>query len=277
MNYAHNQLISGLSEQAYHEAPGIRSSALKAAMRSSSHYVAYLEQPRADTPALRLGRLAHLAILEPDVFDRTVRARPASDLRTAKGKAELLAWRAEQPSGLVDVTTDEYATLQGMRDAAYAHPRLRHLLASGSAEQTLFWRDPAHDAPCKARMDWCAQGGIVVDLKTTMDASLDSFGRDVQRYQYGVSAAHYLEGARVSGVANPDVFILVAIEKTPPYGIGLYTLGSDVLDWGHQWRHHAMANITRVMRTNEAPGYPDHFQVLELPKWAPRPIEFADT
>lgn len=275
-DYPQNQLLDGLSDEAYHEAPGVRSSALKAAVRSPAHFNAYLAQPRADTPALRFGRLAHLAVLQPFVFAHTVHARPdVGDLRSAKGKAALAEWKLELPPGAVDVSADEMAHLTGMVRAAHDHPRLSQLLKKGCAEQSLFWQDDAHNLSCKARYDYVSESGVVCDLKTTADASSEAFGRDAIKYGYALSAAHYLEGARVAGVANPDTFVLVAIEKVPPYGIGLYTLGSDVLDWGHQWRHHAMCNISRALRTGQVEGYSDAFQVLELPKWAPRPVEFA--
>lgn len=275
-DYPQNALLDGLTDEAYHEAPGVRSSALKAAVRSAAHFNAYLAQPRADTPALRFGRLAHLAVLQPEVFRATVHARPdVGELRTAKGRAALADWKLGLPAGGVDVSPDEMAHLTGMVQAAHAHPRLSQLLQKGRAEQSLFWRDDAHDLPCKARYDWISERGVVCDLKTTSDASADAFGRDAIKYGYPLSAAHYLEGARIADVANPDTFVLVAIEKVPPYGIGLYTLGGDVLDYGHQWRHHAMLNIGRAIRDGANDGYPDHFQVLELPKWAPRPVEFG--
>lgn len=273
--YQENSLLSELSDDAYNEAPGVRSTALKAAVKSPAHFNAYLAQPRADTPAFRFGRLAHLAVLQPDVFAAKVHERPdVGDMRSPKNRAALADWKAGLPADAADVSAEEMAHLAGMVRAARKHPRLSQLLQKGRAEHSLFWRDDAHQMPCKARYDWVSENGVVCDLKTTTDASSDAFGRDVIKHGYPLSAAHYLEGARVADVANPDTFVLVAIEKVPPYGIGLYTLGSDVLDWGHQWRHHAMLNIGRAMRGDNS-GYPDQFQVLELPKWAPRPVEFS--
>lgn len=273
--YPQNRLLDALTDEAYHEADGVRSTALKSAVRSPAHYNAYLAQPRADTPAFRFGRLAHLAVLQPDVFAKQVHERPdVGDLRSPKCRAALTEWKASLPAGAADVNAEEMAHLKGMVEAAHEHPRLSQLLQKGRAEHSLFWQDDAHQMQSKARYDWISENGVVCDLKTTTDASLDAFGRDVVKHGYPLSAAHYLEGARIADVANPDVFVLVAIEKVPPYGIGLYTLGSDVLDWGHQWRHHAMLNIGRAMRGDRS-GYPDHFQVLELPKWAPRPVEFS--
>lgn len=268
--------MSDISDEDYSAAPGVRSTELKAAARSSAHWAASLREARPDTPAFRFGRLAHRAVLEPVRFAQTVRARPdVGDLRTAKGKAALAEWKLGMPADTEDVSAEDMAHLTGMVKAAHEHPRLSQLLKTGAPEQAIFWRDEAHGLACKMKADWLTESGIIVDLKTTADASLESFGRDMMRFNYPVSASHYCEGARATGLANPDTFVLVAIEKTPPYAIGLYTLGSDVLDWGHQWRHHAMCNISEAIRTQTVEGYPDHFQVLELPKWAPRPVEFT--
>jgi hypothetical protein len=81
---------------------------------------------------------------------------------------------------------------------------------------------------------------------------------------------------RVTGAANPDHFIIVAIEKTPPYALAIYDLAGDALDRGHQWMHKGLCEIRQALDTGVFPSYPEHVQVLEEPKWAPKCLEFDE-
>ena len=61
-------------------------SGAKHILRSPAHYQAWLKAEHKDTPALKLGRLAHLAALQPDVCRETVFVAPECDRRTKAGK-----------------------------------------------------------------------------------------------------------------------------------------------------------------------------------------------
>ena len=83
-----------------------------------------------------------------------------------------------------------------------------------AVRSAFFWHDEDHDVQCKARFDFvAARSNIVVDIKTTQDARPDRFARDLVTYQYGLQAAHYLAGARATGCANAERFVIVALEE----------------------------------------------------------------
>lgn len=275
--YPQNVLLPGIDDENYANAPGLRSTEIKvAATRSAAHWRAYTQQPRKDTPALALGRLIHFAVLEPQRFADTARVRPDfGNMRTTKAKAEAAQWEQELPYHAMPVSAEDMEVVQGILASAKAHSRVPNLLKTGRAENSLFWRDEHHDLLMKCRPDFVAETGYVVDIKTTMDASPEAFSRDVVKYGYGISAAHYLEGMRTTGAAKADHFIILAIEKAPPYAMAIYDLAGDALDRGHQWRHKGLCEIKEALSTGVFTGYPEHVQVLEEPKWAPKCIDFA--
>lgn len=273
--YQQGVLLPGISDADYAAAPGIRSTEVKAACRSAAHWRAYCAQPRADTPALALGRLVHVALLEPERFADCAVVRPSfGNMRTVKAQAEAAQWQAELRPDAMPVTLADMDVVQGILASAKAHSRVPNLLRTGRAEHSLFWRSQDHDLVLKCRPDFVSETGYLVDVKTTMDASLESFSRDVVRYSYSLSAAMYCDGMRASGAANPDHFIILAIEKTPPYAMAIYDLAGDALDRGKQWMHRGLCEIRRALDTGKAEGYPEHIQVLEEPRWAPRCANF---
>lgn len=272
MMYPNDQLLSDIPFDAYCMAEGINASGLKEIMRSPAHYAHAQAHPRAQTPALKFGQLVHRAVLEPKLMPLVFQL-PELNLRTNQGKQELAAWREDLPENAVEVSRDDYVQLQGVVEAARAHTMLQRFLSHSRTEQTLFWHDAAHDnVRCKARYDLVSdKTNVIADLKTCQDARHDAFSRDAYKYGYFLQCAHYLEGARVTGVANPDQFVFIAMEKTPPYAIALYTVDADSLNLGHQQRHEAMQAYTECKASNVWPGYSPKFEPLSAPPWAAWP------
>ena len=102
---------------------------------------------------------------------------------------------------------------------------------------TLRWRDPETGIECKGRIDYYVPARrCAVDVKTTEDARIDAFRRTVGRYGYHRQDAMYRDGLAVVGEAI-EHFVFLAVEKTAPYGIGIFSLdigsvakGRDTID-----------------------------------------------
>ena len=75
---------------------------------------------------------------------------------------------------------------------------------------------------CKCRPDWIsADGGILVDLKTTEDASPREFQRSIAKWRYHVQAGWYMAGIEAAYGTRPSGFIFIAVEKKPPFAVGV--------------------------------------------------------
>lgn len=98
-------------------------------------------------------------------------------------------------------------------------------------EKAGFFKDPQFDIVGSIKPDIRIPSlGIIADLKTTVNAGILGFSRSVRTYKYHWQAFHYLRGANVidEGENTYDSFLIIAIEKEPPYGCMVYNL-SEVL------------------------------------------------
>jgi exodeoxyribonuclease VIII len=153
-----------------------------------------------------------------------------------------------------------------MRESAMQHRLVRAMLESADKrEQSCFWLDEL-GVDCKARFDGLAPG-MILDLKTTQDASPGAFRTAVARYSYHVQAAHYSIGAQAATGQWPD-YAIIAVEKKPPYACAVYTLDEDAMAVGAQQREEAINRYAQCGTTGLWPAYPETVQTLSLPNWA---------
>jgi hypothetical protein len=208
----------------YHADPAISASHLKAVMQSPYHYWSRFLDPQRPTveptSAMRLGSLAHCAVLEPDELSKRYAIAP--DRRSNAGKAAAAEMSA---NGIEAVSEPEMALALSMADAVRQHPYAAALLADGKAEQSFWWDDKATGQRCKCRPDWY-QGTTIVDLKTCQDASPNAFARACATFAYHTQAAHYINGTFA------DRFVFVAVEKTYPFCVGIYELDAAAMAAG---------------------------------------------
>jgi hypothetical protein len=248
----------------YHAINALGSGDVQRILRSPAHYQA---GPGASTDARDLGTAIHTAVLEPHLIDATVAVSPKFDRRTTAGKAAAAAFDAEHAGRLILEQAD-FDTVLRVRDAVHAHAGARTLLAQGAREVTLQWADPDTGCPAKARLDWLRPDGGCVDLKSTRDASPAAFRRAIANYGYHVQAAHYDHGSQhVLGAPFP-YWIWIAVEKEPPYGVGVYVLDRNDID---RTQPRVRAAYERWAQCNESgvwPAYSSLIEPITLPEWA---------
>ncbi len=211
-----------MTEQEYRAAEGVSRSQLWRLHEGSPEKFMYEEQhPEELTPALIFGQMAHKLVLEPETFGDEFAVAPDCDRRTKEGKA---AWDLfmEMNGEKMIVKSADYDKAVGMRNALMQNDMVMKLL-SGKHEIPLFWTDELTGEKCKVRLDCftpLSSGAVVIDYKTTSDASTESFIRSAINYGYDFQAAMYTEAVR--RVMDRDaVFIFIAQEKDPPYAVNV--------------------------------------------------------
>lgn len=245
--------------------PAVNISSLLQMARSPAHYKHALENAgQRDTAALAFGRLAHIAILEPERYEAVV---AVWDGGRRAGKV-FDAW-CEEHADCLQVTADEDAQCRAMADAVRKHPAAAPYLSAAApmVEHSIRWTHPI-GLDCKARLDWYdPETNVVVDLKTTRDASEFEFGRAAARYDYPTRAAFYCDGvAAVFG--ELPTFVLIAVEKEPPFAVAVYRIGEDAIDAGRRRYTDLLARLKHCRDTNEWPGLCDDAErELTLPEW----------
>lgn len=269
-------LHPGIDASVYHQRHlGLASnSALGLVLRSLAHYKAWVDRGDDDdegeepSAALAFGAAFHCAVLEPSVFARTYVERPdLGDGRTKEGKALREAWR-KQHAGKTEISLQDLRTISGMRTALHQHPLASRILRDGQSELTLRWRDSETGVECKSRADYYVPTmRLVADIKTTQDARREAFRKSIATYRYHLQDALYRSGFAAVG-APVDHFVFIAIEKVPPYAIGVYSLGSDGVGEGYSLARRALDKLATALKTDDWPAYDVGIQQLDLPPWA---------
>ena len=266
-----------ISEEEYRSDQGVNKSTLWEMRKSPQHYKYSLTHPTEDTPALKLGRAVHMAILQPEEFQKHYILAPNIDRRTNAGKA-LWSDFLLQAEGKEVLTADDYETVMAMYDAVYGNPEkgiignqaAQNLLDGAETEVSLFWTDNITGIDCKCRLDAIKCVGdktIVIDLKTATDAKTDSFMRDAIKLGYDVQEAHYVRGVRENGADDGKIeWYWLVIEKKPPYAINIIKSTDPFRDRGTWQLIDLMEKLKNCIDTDEWPGY--GMNELVLPEWA---------
>lgn len=287
LEFEKNKLLENVDFDVYCKADGINSHGLMDVLRSPAHYYEhrYNRVHEKDTDSLLYGRLFHLAILEPVLFRERCMIEPVFTGKTLKGewseqskeaKEKKKAWHADLPQGTIVVPSKWVDPLTRMANKILAHPRARKLLEEGVRETTMFWNDTDTGELCKMRPDFVTAKGDMIDLKTAKDARDHKFRKQIENYRYDLQAAHYLAGARATGVCRSDSFTFLVIEKDPPYEIAIYPAGASVLGVGDQWRTKAMKTFVECTKSGRWPGYNPNARVIEHSHWAEIPDDDED-
>lgn len=257
----------------YHSGPGISKSHLDAiAGKSPLHYWhKYINPERKrnpPTPAMIMGSAVHSAILEPDLFPSEYVESPGFDRRTKNGKADAEAFE-QANAGKVVLGPDDYATCLAVRDAVHRHPVASGLLHGGKAEQSFYAVDEETGELIKCRTDYLHDSGaMIVDVKTTDDASPSGFGKSAANYRYPMQTAWYNHVLDTAFGEHPANWVFLAVEKEPPFAIGIYVTEADQVERAAIAARENLLRIAECKRSGRWDDYGITPQGLLLPAWA---------
>jgi hypothetical protein len=251
------RITAGLSYAEYDALPGLRWSRLSKILTSPAHYKTHeTREEGAESPALRFGRLVHRAILEPNA--------PPLLVWTGGNKVKASRAWAEFKSLIVGgnyLEPEEEQAILGL-DNALVDSGIADALR-GLTELTLEWEIDGRQ--CKARVDLITNDGLLIDLKTTRDASSRVFCADAIHRQYLGQLAFYAAGLRANGVMVSGCALL-AIEKTAPFAHCLYAIGDDDQSYGSDKVATALAELARCEAADEWP-LPPTKAWFQMPRW----------
>lgn len=285
-----NRVIYGMDIDDYHAHAAVSRSGLMLMEQSPQHYYYhYLSglAPKIDTTALRVGGAFHTLILEPMTFNERVAVVPAN----APKKPSITQLNAKKPSedtiiaidwwqqfdayvnGRTVIDNAEFNKLQAMANALKGQPASNKVFVPGGhIEASYFWYDEQYGVHVKTRPDYNTPQ-IVLDLKSTIDASRDSFEKAIVNYGYDIQAFMQMEGVeRVTGV-RPQNFVFCCVEKEPPHAVAFYVASDDMLNCGKYRYHKLMDKFSRCLKSGVWPGYGELIQTISVPDWYLRKLE----
>lgn len=242
-------------------------SRLKLMAKSPAHYLANQQQ---DTPALSIGRLIHMAVLEPELFTEKVSVWTGGLTKDGRPTTNKLSQAYKDfaasvaASGGTVVSAQEYSTCSAIADAIEGS-EAAPFFHGGEAEISIAWEHRT-GIECKSRIDYLGPSAVV-DLKTAADVSPRQFNRAILRYHYHAQAAFYVDAVKaLTGQMLP--FYIVAVEKVAPYDVAVYRFGEDVLELGRKTYEGWIDTLLRCKRDEEWPGSAPGINSVELPSYA---------
>lgn len=241
-----------MTEAEYRAAEGVNKSTLWNLNRSPLHYQYFLENEKEDTQSYKFGRAVHAAILTPTAYKRDFIIMPEIDRRTKAGKEEYQTF-LESAARKEVITESDAKTIKAIVAAFKKNKDAVSLLKRTKREKPLFWTDE-NGVLCKCRVD-AYRTGIMIDLKTSSDASTEAFARDSIKYGYDVQAAHYINGYQhIESAVLPEWYFIV-IEKSEPFAINILKADIGFIDHGIIRRERLIEKLISCRENNSFPGY----------------------
>ncbi len=267
-----------IDNDAYHAGPGVSKSHFDSISPMNKgcplkywyKHVREDREPSAPTPNMIAGTAMHTLVLEPDDFDVLYVKEPKIDRRTKAGKEEAAAFEQEH-QGKILLTTDQIEKVKGMAGAINRHATAAPLLRAGEAEASYYAIDEGTGLLIKSRPDFVTDdGNIMVDLKSTVDASPEGFARSIVNFRYFMQPAWYGDVMRAAGYTAPKHFVFIAVEKEPPYAVGVYYATPEIFDIGREQSRYDLDLIAQCHKAGEWPDYAVKAKPIELPAWFAR-------
>jgi hypothetical protein len=196
------------------------------------------------TPAMEFGSNVHMALLEPDEWERRLYAqkpkRPAGAVGTAKKasaekalydhwKVQCSDWEAGQQYDSIIVDPEDLAAIDAIVDSVKSHPTCEWAFrTSGANEQTILWHHAGTGVLLRCRLDrllWYDNlTAVIFDVKTSPDPSPEAFSKSIHKFGYHRQAAFYADAVRAL-VPGAEVHCeLIAVRSTAPYETDCYSL-----------------------------------------------------
>lgn len=265
-----------MSAKEYHQAEGVSSSALRA-MRGRHPYdsLYYRQHPKKPTAMMQLGTQVHLALFEPNAFERCYVDYPQkSDGKKVPkaGKENERIWEewtlqlGEDQEGIDAEDREQvYDIVKDLREHELVAALLQKAL---SFECSMFWEDQKTGTLCKARPD------IVIpeikglfDLKVTTKADSHSFSHAIEEYGYHVQLHHYAEGARALDLEIERLGLIV-VERDEPRAIETYLIPTDEKKAAAtEWRE-LLDQYAECQESGQWPRHTIGFKDIYRPIWA---------
>ena len=240
----------------YRAALGLSGSRLGVLNQCPAKYKYAMDNPKEATPAMLFGTLCHTAVLEPKELSSSYSfMREGVEYRrnTKEGKANYAALEA---AGKPIITFDQYQSATEMSRVVHENPDARNILsAAGEVEKPIYWEEQG--VQCKGRLDkYLTDLNIIVDYKTTNDASPNAFYWKVMDFGYLLQMAHYQAGIKATmGLDSYPAILILAQESDAPYISQVYEIPQVEIDVAHEKRRELLDQYRTCLETGVWGGY----------------------
>lgn len=234
--------------------------------RSPLHAKTLMENPPQPTEAFKVGAAFHTLLLEPRKFNLEYAVMPECDRRTKAGK-EIYAAFEQSIDGQEILAKDTFQQIYTMTEAIKKQILYR-LVQEGEAEVCIVFKEKKTGILCKVRLDYVHRDrAIIIDVKSTTDASPFAFSRAVYNYGYYQQCAFYCDAYRAITKDKP-AFTFLPVEKSEPFAVAAYEAHEQLIFAGRHSYQQALDRYAECLKTNHWPGYEEKVQIINMPEWA---------
>lgn len=230
-----------------------------------------------EKPEFDLGTAAHSALLENGrgivvINPEDFRSKPTKDnplgnipkgwtndaIREARddvrsqGKAPVLPWQKADIDRMVDAARKALASCTDLSGLS---------LENGAVEVELQWQEAG--THMRSRLDWLAHDRrVILDYKSTTDASPEAFNRQIARMGYHIQEAFYRRAVKATG--GPDArFVFLAQENKAPYDCSFHGVAPSLQQIGEEQVELAIRIWRDCLARDRWPGYSNRIHYAE--------------
>lgn len=223
----------------------------------------------SDDSKFSIGTAAHALLLEGT--NARIAVIDADDWRT---KAAKDARDEAFKNRLTPILRKHNSAVICMVEAAKSFIRqteIAGIFERGKPEITMRWQEG--ELWFKSRPDFFTDDGLIMlDYKTTEDASPENFSRQISRMGYDFQAEFYKRGAAANGYENVT-FLILAQETKYPHACSLHAIHPALQEYARLRVERAVAIWRDCMSHDHWPAYPTQTCVATPTNWQLAEIE----
>jgi exodeoxyribonuclease VIII len=236
-----------------------------------------------ETDLMRIGTAAHMYAFEFDQFVNNYHVIHVDRRPPSNGPA--WAKISKAAAGRTVLKASEVAEIESLAHALKANPRARVLLEGNCySESTFAWQTGAYPSQAvrlKCRPDVLRYDeSVVIDLKTTTDASPEAFFKNAHDKWYDLSVAITAEGFKAVTGRDLEDYIFLVVETKPPYICEAYSAfdqfdasGLTYLKYGQYRLSRLLEEYVECRRKDFWPSYSMTVQPMRVPEWKMKALE----
>ncbi len=256
------------SNEDYHRHDALSASGLKKFRKSPLHYKHSLLSKPSQSPAMKLGSLAHTLVLEPHLYNDLYAVTPEGmDRRTKAGREQYNDW-FQSITGKSIITEAEYETAQACADA------VRGIIPVGLTEPVYRASTRYGWLQCRCdRIRPVGHTGQGWELKTVSDIA--RFERQAFDLGYHWQEAMYTYVIKYATGAMMPPWIFVAVETKPPYDVIVRRFDESLYPILKPRLEKVLDRYAECRKTDQWPGVDGGVReavVMQAPPWIEREL-----
>ena len=264
-----NGILKNVTSEDYHaDREYLSSSSIKESIKSLAHFNHYRNKKSERKSYFDFGNAFEIALLDyiygtvdfmnqVVIFDES--ERPEKD----KGITSTINqnWKKSILNGeklvISKTGAESFETIVQMLQSCARDSVIQKLLKNTEYQNSYFWTDEKTGVNLKTRPDLVkVEKGVVIDVKTTRDASPKGFSQQAANLEYPIQAAIQMRGLIETG-QHPKIeaYYWLAVEKEAPYNAQIYEFQRE--DWAfiNDKLDYYLTIIAQAMKENKFVGY----------------------